>query len=262
MSRADAIKPRTTREHGRALKARALANETDAQLESFEGDPQTIPADAARWEQLLRLKKQRDTAADRAEQRDKERPVLKKREKHKRERDRARVQKSGTRLETGEAGSTIRRVTACCNRVCGRVVGLVAPEQLWAAGWGSHWALGPHAVPRRLFTCPDCWTPPVLKKTPPTYQLPPAMAAAARLRCDSKAHKALDKILRRLEEIDTPRAHAFAAQIAGQRAELLAARKLEKERRAFQARAFAWLSTPRPADFHLDPQLIFGAVTP
>lgn len=203
-----------TRSRSRALLLRARADDAAALLEAFDGDtgPQACERDRMAWEQLVRVVAERNQAAERAEERERQRPGAKRREKTAAILRKTRAQRSGVVVERVDEGRDVHGFARC---LCGAAVRFGAdPSELRALGWGSAW-LTEAAPPRRQWLCPECWVRPVLVVVP-SYRIEGSALSRARARAthgSPRARRKFEALLCRLAEIEPERARAWREQI-------------------------------------------------
>jgi hypothetical protein len=104
---------------------------------------------------------------------------------------------------------TVRRVVQC---VCGAMAHYRGDEHVRALGWGSWWEFGGDAPPRRIWRCPECWSPPRLSLTP-IFMVPPTVLAVAGLRRDSRRRRSLERLIGQLVIVEAARARAYLEAI-------------------------------------------------
>lgn len=203
-----------TRERSRALLLRAQADEAAAALEAFDGDtgPRACERDRMAWEQLVRVVVERHRAAERAEERERQRPGAKRREKVAAVVRRTRAQRSGVVVELVNGGRDAYGFARC---QCGAAIRFgTDPAEIRALGWGSVY-LTEAAPPRRQWLCPECWVRPVLVVVP-SYRIEGSALARMRQRATRgtpRVRRQFEALLCRLAEVEPERARAWREQI-------------------------------------------------
>jgi hypothetical protein len=225
---------RPTRARKRASALRAEANVAREAFDAWEREGRSL--EDPRYEELARAWERAEAGAQAAERREAVEPVRQKREVRARRVTATKEAQSGSRVVKAADAATLQRVACCRGREgepCGRTAELRGePGRLWAAGWGSKRDTAAEGWPR-LWWCPDCWDPPRLAPGDPdaahgyaiSYPGPdgpvlvhasarPAVRLSAKAlesaaeRRDSRARARVERDVRRLAEVDPPKAEA------------------------------------------------------
>lgn len=114
--------------------------------------------------------------------------------------------KAGTRVELTADRASTRRIVQCA---CGARETYRDAPTLWALGWGSTWRTDADP-PRRIWSCPECWVPPTLPASSPSWTLAPELLAVAGLPRNRIARRSLAAAISRLLATSEGRAQGRA----------------------------------------------------